>query len=117
MFGEDVWPKQVGYRYLPNEKVLSYADVYNSRESKDHFSRWIDPNRYLPYPCDLVSLKFEHKISTGWWNGYKWVGLRIRSESLPTSWKRIVQAHDVIDYRMERVKKEEKLRKRFAHFK
>ncbi len=112
-----MWPKQVGNRYLPSKKILSYRDIYEDGDIKKSFSKWVDPSLFLPFVCDLVLLKFHNKEHPGWWDGYKWIGLRIESSIQPIAWKRIAQVHDVIDYRMERSRQREKLQKRFANLK
>lgn len=117
MYPEHVWPKQVGNRYLPSKKILSYHDIYEEDPVTKVINKWIDPKKYLPFNCDLVTLKYNNKEVPGWWNGRKWVGLRINNQEPPLFWKRIVQVHDVIDHRMERINQILKLQKKFANFK
>lgn len=123
LFPENTWPKQVGNRYLPSSKILSYEDIYEQVADEDEPPEniWITPKLYLPFPYDLVSVRVSgrSKHYPCWWDSEqrKWVGLRLNSGDVILLWQRITQAHDVIDYRMERINKEEKVKQKFAKFK
>jgi len=53
---------------------------------------WVTDPKYFPISFDLVQLDIIgiHKILTGWWNGKKWVGLRVKKNADVTAWKRII---------------------------
>ena len=53
---------------------------------------WVVNPSYLPISFDLVllNIKGKPKHQTGWWNGQKWVGLRVRRDDTIICWKRII---------------------------
>jgi hypothetical protein len=53
---------------------------------------WVVELKYLPISFDLVLLRMKDKSKpqTGWWNGRKWMGLRIKANDTITAWKRII---------------------------
>lgn len=53
---------------------------------------WVIDQKYFPISFDLVQLNIQgvHKAVTGWWNGRKWVGLRVKKDDCITAWKRII---------------------------
>lgn len=53
---------------------------------------WVVDLKYFPISFDLVQLNIHGapKILTGWWNGKKWVGLRVKKNASINAWKRII---------------------------
>jgi hypothetical protein len=64
--------------------TCKYSDV-----PKDH-DQWVTDLTYLPIEGDMMHLRIEGKtrVISGWWNGRKWVGLRIRAADKIIAWKR-----------------------------
>jgi hypothetical protein len=48
---------------------------------------WADAKINLPFPYDLVLMKMERKTIAGWWNGYRWEGLRMINDDKVLYWK------------------------------
>lgn len=63
-----------------------YSDVPTNDEG------WVTDLKYFPISFDLVQLDIQNvpKILTGWWNGKKWVGLRVKENACINAWKRII---------------------------
>lgn len=49
---------------------------------------WHEPNGALPLDYDLVSLQTEKKITSGWWTGKYWTGLRLKENDKVIKWKK-----------------------------
>lgn len=56
---------------------------------------WVYDLKYMPIPYDLmhVRLKNSDRVKSGWWNGIKWKGLRLKKGEKVIAWKRN-QEHD-----------------------
>lgn len=48
---------------------------------------WQPIGEIYPRPFDLVEIKTENQIKPGWWDGRKWVGLRIKPSDTLNSWR------------------------------
>ena len=81
--------KQVGKHLVLDAKAkkkipLKYSQV---PKQKDGF---VTDMTYLPISRDLLYLRRlgKDKIITGWWDGKKWYGLRLKKEDKIIAWKR-----------------------------
>lgn len=92
-FPEDTWPKQIGVRYFPTERPLTYKDIVNDRSGWE--GCWIRSSKYLPVSLDLCLLKGKIKTITGWWDGSKWAGYRIGNGQTFEFWKKTPNPHGV----------------------
>jgi hypothetical protein len=65
------------------ERPLKYSDIPDGHD-------WICAKRYLPISFDLMHLNVKNKPKhvSGWWNGEKWEGLRLRPGDRVIKWKR-----------------------------
>jgi len=65
------------------ERPYKYSDVPTA-------SGWVDPQDYLPIAFDLMYLKVKGKVRviSGWWDGTKWKGLRLKKNQTIEKWKR-----------------------------
>jgi hypothetical protein len=64
--------------------TCKYSDV--PKDSND----WVTDLTYLPIEGDMMHLRIEGKwrVLSGWLQGTKWVGLRIRAGDKVIAWKR-----------------------------
>jgi len=90
---EDKWPKQLGERYAPSGKYLSYKDIVKDYSAWER--GWIRSSKYLPANLDLCALKGVIKEIIGWWDGSKWVGYRVRKGQTFEFWKKSANPHGV----------------------
>jgi hypothetical protein len=65
--------------------VYKYNDILKLKQCD--FDGWIDPQKWIPYPYDLLYLKTETKVKTGWWSGHHWEGLRLLPTDKVLYWK------------------------------
>lgn len=51
---------------------------------------WVNDLSYFPINHDMMYLRIEGKprIVSGWWDGRKWIGLRIKPDDKVIAWKR-----------------------------
>lgn len=80
---------QVGITKLRHKKTgkkftCKYSDIPADATG------WVTAQVYLPITGDMMHLRIEGKLNTvnGWWDGKKWVGLRLRPGNKVTAWKR-----------------------------
>jgi hypothetical protein len=90
---EDKWPKQIGVRYFPSKKPLTYKDIV--KDSSAWEGSWIKSSRYLPISLELCLLKKGTITKTGWWDGSKWAGYRIGKGQNFEFWKKTPNPHGV----------------------
>ena len=75
--------REVGTKY-----VFTYQEVKVDKETG-----WADPNKFLPYPYDIVTLsvfrpdKEDTVRSEGWWTGEAWDGRKLKPEYKIIGWK------------------------------
>jgi hypothetical protein len=71
------------------ERVYKYSDIPTDEQ------KWVFNLKYMPIPYDLMHLKLKglDKIKSGWWNGIRWKGLRLKRCETVIAWKRN-QEHD-----------------------
>lgn len=74
-----IWDKN-----LKKRMVLKYSHI-----PKDD-AGFVTNLRYLPIPRDLLYLRRfgNDRLISGWWDGKKWFGLRLKDEDKIISWKR-----------------------------
>jgi hypothetical protein len=66
-------------------QVYKYSDI--ARMKQQDIEGWVDPVQWLPYPYDILYLKLEKKVITGWWSGGHWEGLRLQPTDQVLYWK------------------------------
>lgn len=93
VFPEDRWPKQIGERYAPGGKPLTYKEIVADRSAWE--GSWIKASKYLPVSLDLIMLKTATSTKTGWWDGSKWAGYRISKGQKFEFWKKTPNPHGV----------------------
>ena len=93
IYPEDRWPKQIGERYHPTGKFLSYSDIIKDDEAWEY--GWIKASRYLPKDLELCMLKGTFKDVVGWWDGSSWKGYRVHKGQKFTLWKKTPNPHGV----------------------
>ena len=55
---------------------------------------WVCPEKWMPYPFDVVNLKAfssilnRNKFFNGWWTGKDWEGLRLKNTDFVMAWKK-----------------------------
>jgi|GEM_PF-2555048 len=54
---------------------------------------WADALVYKPLPYDLVNVKIINIIKSGWWDGSKWEGYRIKEDDIVLFWKLELQGY------------------------
>lgn len=62
-------------------------DDFGFKDLKKDFDGWVNAKNYLPVSYDVVQMKLPKKTIPGWWNGYRWEGLRLRDEDEVLLWK------------------------------
>lgn len=64
--------------------TCKYSDVPSDS------TKWVTDLNYLPISCDMMHLRIERspRIISGWWDGNKWVGLRLKEGDKVIAWKR-----------------------------
>lgn len=88
---KDISVVQVGKTRLKNSisgksYLCKYSDV-----PKDKIG-WVTDLSYLPITGDMMTLRILDRVRdiAGWWDGRKWVGLRIKPNDKVTAWKRVI---------------------------
>lgn len=100
IYPENTWPKQIGKRYYPTKKFLTYIDII--KDESAWVNGWIKPDRYLPFDLDLCLLKISGRELPGWWNGFHWKGLRLKSHHKVIAWKRTTFNHGIYDNSLQK---------------
>jgi hypothetical protein len=78
MIPKKIGKDKVGYRTIQYEK-----------------GGWVNAKKFLPEDFDLVYMKIRGKKDiTGWANGYKWEGLRLKDDDEILYWKRKPEQKD-----------------------
>jgi hypothetical protein len=64
--------------------LCKYSDVPKDTNG------WVTDLLYRPITGDMMILRIEDRVKTlsGWWDGRKWVGIRIKPEFKIVAWKR-----------------------------
>jgi len=58
------------------------------KSKKEDLDGWVPELYCRPISFDLVLIRTtEEKTKTGWWNGRKWEGYRIKDEDIVMCWK------------------------------
>jgi hypothetical protein len=65
-------------------RACRYSDIPEDENG------WVHDLTHIPIAFDLMFLKLKNspKIKSGWWDGTKWEGLRLKPEDTVTAWKR-----------------------------
>lgn len=100
IYPADQWPKQIGKRYYPTKKTLTYIDII--KDESAWIGGWIDPKKYLPHALDICLMKINGKEVHGWWDGTSWRGYRVKKGQVATVWKRTCAKHGVYDNNLVR---------------
>ncbi len=93
IYPEDKRPKQIGEKYEPTKKCLTYKDIVKDPSAWER--GWIKSSMYLPAALDLCLLKTTTKEIVGWWDGSKWAGYRVRKGMKYDLWKKSPNPHGV----------------------
>lgn len=69
------------------KRACKYSDVPTDKD------KWVHDLEYMPIPYDLMFLRIKDvpRVKSGWWNGKKWEGLRLKEGEIIISWKRNFQ--------------------------
>ena len=80
-----------GTKITKNGKKADIIYTYNHYRStqKPEWDGWADVTKAVPIPFDLQSLRLKERKRSimGWWDGAKWVGLRLEPHHEVTHWK------------------------------
>ena len=50
--------------------------------------KWNNFDEYYPITYEMVDVvTADHKTKVGWWNGFRWDGLRIKKRDCITQWR------------------------------
>ena len=69
--------------------VLTYHRLLEMEKEKHSFHKfpYHDPEKYLPYPYDLVKLRMDSgKERHGWWEGQSWFCRKMRAGEKVIGW-------------------------------
>ncbi len=82
--------KKVGKRDYdyPAGRILSYKNVKTMPDG------WVDATLYLPADYDLVQIRTEQGIKTGWHDNYKWDGEMISGDKKILAWRKLRSDRD-----------------------
>ena len=94
-------------RYEPKKKIRVWKTKKPPYEvNKDGFTiydlpktanGWIDARIYRPIRFELVKAKTQEKIKYVWWDGFKWVGYRLRPYDQILAWNISIHNTEVED--------------------